>query len=246
MYRESYGHMNIIRDIRNLTFSQFIRTPYFENCAATQHNTEMRRVCRQDPMEVASNMIQIRTLKYKNWLYLNPALDFGQSSDSLYYRKRSHVRYESVLDDGQELAIRQFFEQHNIDMLPKQKEQGQANVRYERKIEELERDKDQANATSFHKVTGSASWNGEMVDTFVPKSHLDILSKYYSKDDIRYVLDNLDRQFESDALNYTYSYVDDYLKLLDKNRRRYIRLKEMSRRKINSTTTKFNREVMLT
>ena len=39
-----------------------------------------------------------------------------------------------------------------------------------------------------------------------------ILEKFYSLDDLRYILDNLDLEFERNVLKYSYNYVLKYIK----------------------------------
>jgi len=184
MYKDPFGYLN---DARDRSFSEFIRTPYREQCFHFHEKSpEFNRSCHnREWFETADNLIHARTLKYKNWIYVDPRW-FGLEGTYAYSR-RSLVRYESLLKEGQEAVLGKFLGEHCV-------------VRA---------------GGEFRPVVKHASYLGEehfRENAFVPETHEEVLKKY-TDDDLHFVLGQLDREFERNVLEYSYDYVEEYLRI---------------------------------
>lgn len=139
------------------------------------------------PFEEAENIIQLRTAKYKNWLGNDTS--FFAFNSTFPHETRSFLQYEQILKFGQEQAIGSVLRKHGIEI---------------------------KTGDNFEEFTNEVQMEGvrrlPKNKRFVPKDKMKILEKFYSLDDLRYILDNLDLEFERNVLKYSYNYVLKYIK----------------------------------
>ena len=149
------------------------------------------------PYEKADNLVQIRTQKYKQWLSDDPANATYSGSKDSFLKNRIHLRLESLttdqrIDDNNGTHVKEL--QHRL-------------------IGDPLWDRCVLMADSFREVTSHTTWNGNQKKD---KSKIDPLQEkkkmleMYSKEDLRFVLSQLDLAFEK-RLGYDYSYVYEML-----------------------------------
>ena len=68
----------------------------------------------------------------------------------------------------------------------------------------------------FVDVKGYVKWKGELDEVYTEESRESTLKKHYTVDDIKFILSEIDLDFEVNVLNHNYDYVYDYLKKMDK------------------------------
>lgn len=215
--------------VNSTTFSEFIRNPYQCECQPTAKQMDMPERCLDymkkctGIMESAPNPIQLRTAKYKNWLQdipigsHPPFFDFGQKSANIgsseidYNAYRYHLRYESLLEDSsssdnksnvsrQEKVIKEMMSRHcinqksrrgrNIDFSEQEFQPILSHISYSAKKNRIEK----REATKFSALE-------EMKE----------MLKVYTREDIKFVLEQIDSKFEAEVLGYTYDYVKMFL-----------------------------------
>mmetsp|Transcript_4642 Transcript_4642/g.6869 ORF Transcript_4642/g.6869 Transcript_4642/m.6869 type:complete len:359 (-) Transcript_4642:153-1229(-) len=168
MHKETYCY----NKGENLPFSDFIRSGY--TCRPHEG---------KNLTETAANIVRIRTRKYKNWLTRNP--DYFNFDAKPKFCTRVHLRYESIIEDGQENTIGKILKGYGID------KKG-----YFKPIK---------------KRAGPRGAIGkEYNETDFKREAIEVLSKY-SLEDLQFVLENLDLEFETNVLNYNYDYVLEYI-----------------------------------
>jgi hypothetical protein len=181
MMEETYDP--IMNGKRGKGFSSFIRAKY-EGKQST-------------PEKTADNLVQIRTQKYKQWLSDDPANATYSGSKDSFLKNRIHLRLESLttdqrIDDNNGTHVKEL--QHRL-------------------IGDPLWDRCVLMADSFREVTSHTTWNGNQKKD---KSKIDPLQEkkkmleMYSKEDLRFVLSQLDLAFEK-RLGYDYSYVYEML-----------------------------------
>jgi len=168
MHRQSY----CFNEEKSLSFSDFIRSDY-----ACQPNKK------KNFTETATNIVRIRSRKYKNWLTHNP--DYFNFDAKPKFCTRVHLRYESIIQDGQENTIGKILNGYGIQ-----------------------------NTSDFKPVTKHADPRGavgkEYNKTDFDREGIEVLSKY-SLEDLQFILKNLDLEFETNVLKYNYDYVLEYI-----------------------------------
>jgi len=191
MYGEPYDDIMKSKIDSGMSFSEFIRTTYEADCHP--NGNEMRRHRQKymdhckSPMEKAENIIQIRTDKYKNWLSMNPDKKTHSSGKDIFIKNRSHLRLESLVDNGeigQEKAMMEIFQKHCVPVkLP------------------------------FEAIVEKTNWGGpkKYKGAFDTTAERDKMLAHYSQDDLQFVLSQLDMDFEKDVLGYNYDYVHKLL-----------------------------------
>jgi hypothetical protein len=143
------------------------------------------------PAETADNLIKIRNQKYKQWLSDDPADGTYLGSKDSFLKNRIHVRLESMVD-GQ------------IDSGISAKDQRQL-------IGDPLLDRCIPTAENFREVTDYTKWLGRKKNkTFNAHEEKNMLLENYSKEDLRFVLSQLDLEFEN-RIGYDYSYVYEML-----------------------------------
>jgi len=157
----------------NVTFSTFLRKPYL--CYPHERSNET---------ETAPNIVQIRTRKYKNWLDRNNPKYFAFDAKPPFCT-RLHLRYESIVQDGQEATIGKMLQSYGI------RKEGE-----------------------FHKIvkgTGPLGPIGKVYSAETIKKEAQEILEKYTLQDLQFVLDNLNLELERTLFNYTYDYVVDYM-----------------------------------
>ena len=108
------------------------------------------------------------------------------------------MKYESIVEDGQEESIGRILQQYGI------MGGGGTSGRGE-KFQII------SGYTKFQQSSPSSQvYVGDDVDKF-QNNGIDLLRKYYTIDDLRFILETLDLDFERDVLNYSYDWVKYYI-----------------------------------
>jgi len=169
--------------------------------------------------ETAENVIQIRTQKYKQWLSENPAPEAFHGSKEQFLQNRIHVRLESYTIDNDGLT--------NSAKDPQERVIGRQLIDHCVHLYD-----------DFREVAGYTKWQGfvqpnkrklgvknmplavreEMADkeemknskSFDTEKEKQMVLKRYSKEDLRFVLSQLDMEFER-KLGYNYDYIYEML-----------------------------------
>ena len=109
-----------------------------------------------------------------------------------------YLKFESIVEDGQEESIGQILQQYGIlggRGISSRGEKFQIISGY----------------TNFKQSSPSSQvYVGDDVDKF-QNNGIDLLREYYTIDDLRFILETLDLDFERDVLNYSYDWVQDYI-----------------------------------
>lgn len=192
-------------------FSAFIRAPYGALCQPLDKNLRrsefQTRFCAKfkryffglipledTPAETADNLIKIREQKYKQWLSNDPIDGSFVGSKESFLKNRIHIRLESLVgDQGDRESQYQVIGQKLLDRCIR------VQVREE-----------------FHEVTEYTKWIGQK-DTNDKKKEFNVqeerkkLLATYTKEDLRFVLSQLDMEFEK-RIGYDYTYIYDILK----------------------------------
>jgi len=214
MYQETYDPEMREKGKRN-TFHDFIRLEYTARCQPKLDNVKKHlseyqiEFCKRfyveglfkskyDPIEVvaekADNLVQIRTAKYKQWLSDNPGVEAYTGDKDNYLKRRMHLRLEDLTNttDGTDAKTRQ----ENAFVKPLT---NRCVPLYDEFLETIERTK----------------WKGFMMDKWKGKEYdaaheRELLLKRYTKEDLRFVLSQLDLEFEK-KIGYDYSYIYELL-----------------------------------
>ena len=198
MMNETYDP--IMNGKRGEGFSSFIRAEYANVCQPADPMFCKKYKKKASPYETADNLVQIRTQKYKQWLSDDPANATYSGSKDSFLKNRIHLRLESV----ESLSTDQRIDDNN-DISAKELQR--------RLIGDPLWDRCVLMADSFREVTSHTTWNGNQKKD---KSKIDPLQEkkkmleMYSKEDLRFVLSQLDLAFEK-RLGYDYSYVYEML-----------------------------------
>ena len=172
-------------------FSAFLRAPYANVCHDEEDNLVEDAIC-----ETAANLVQARTLKYKQWLSDDPdEAAFAGGSKGEFLQSRIHIKLESIANYGTDDDLnteRQL--QHLRDPLSSRcvKAVGDRHFR-----------------PVNHHVSPRArgSWAKPRIDH---DEEGERLLQQYTKDDLMFVLSQLDLEFER-KIGYTYDYVFEML-----------------------------------
>ncbi len=206
MHRMSYDpEMN---EKGSKRFADFIRTDYTARCHPLPKDTKYRKqshyqvpFCNAfaktwseklfyDPNKViaerALNVIQIRTQKYKQWLSEEPSNEMFQGSRETFLKQRIHLSLENLTSHERKDVVGDELTSHCVPV-------------YKEFQDIIER-------TKWKGFKGSKE--GRPYDSVKEKHKM---LRKYSKTDLRYVLSQLDLEFER-KLGYTYDYVYALLK----------------------------------
>lgn len=150
------------------------------------------------PFEVAENVIQIRTMKYKQWLNAD-GVDNGSYSGSKekFLRNTIQVRLESLVQGNGPL---------NGECTSKELHWKFVGALLQNRCVNV------ANEKEFVPKVEYTKWKvrGEPKKTFDSKKEHREMLDIYSKEDLRFVLSQLDLEFEK-SIGYDYTYVYDLL-----------------------------------
>ena len=149
------------------------------------------------PFEVAENVIQIRTMKYKQWLNADGANKATyQGREDIFLRNTLQVRLESLVQGNGPL---------NGDCTSKELHWKFVGSLLQDRCVNVANEKEFVPKVEYTKwkVKGGAK---KKFDSKKEREMLDV----YSKEDLRFVLSQLDLEFEK-SIGYDYKYVDDYL-----------------------------------
>jgi len=215
-----------------ISFSQFLRANWTDGC---HEPFDYYKDCTY-PFESSKNVVQLRTEKYKNWLSDDPQYFAFDSKPP--HANRALIRHETILELGQEIAMSNAISgQFGLDM-----KRGDAFKSFGGYVKMLRPDgKDyQRRRPRIH--PGKRAYKSrergftrpgarvlleedemeerEMEERrrissgkpYIPPSNAYILDKF-SMDDVLFVLDNLDWEFETNVLNYTYDYALEYVSM---------------------------------
>ena len=149
--------------------------------------------------ERAENLVQVRTQKYKQWLSDDPdALSYSGDKDT-FLRNRIHLRLESLTPESS----------NGKDPTDLQ-EQFIGNELFHRCLKVYENFEGIVSKVKFKRTIHKA---GEAAyDASHEKKEL---LKLYTKDDLRFVLSQIDLVFEQQQLGYDYRYVHEILNQKD-------------------------------
>lgn len=194
---------------KKMRFSDFIRTDYTARChplpqdkkyAKQSHyqvpfchsfapNTWVQNLFYSPGKviaEKASNLVQIRTQKYKQWLSGDPSDDTFEGSREKFLQQRMHISLENLTSHERKDVIGNGLTARCVPV-------------YKDFEDVIERTKWKGYKTKI--------WAGKKFDSQKEKQKL--LGRY-SKSDLRYVLSQLDLEFEK-QLGYNYDYVYELL-----------------------------------
>ena len=147
----------------------------------------------QVAVENAANLIHIRTAKYKNWLSNDPAIEtYDGSSKEDFLRNRIHVRMEDLTIDN-----------NDVDNVRTQQYKTVIEPAADRCVRVKEH---------FESLLAHTKWKTRNADK--RNFHYEVekiqMLRYYSKAELRFVLSQLDMEFE-ESLGYNYDYVYELL-----------------------------------
>jgi hypothetical protein len=196
MMNETYDP--IMNGKRGEGFSSFIRAEYANVCQPRHTNFCKKNYRKRAmPYEKADNLVQIRTQKYKQWLSDDPANATYSGSKDSFLKNRIHLRLESLTTD-------QRIDDNN----------GTGAKELQRRlIGDPLWDRCVLMADSFREVTSHTKFRhprqkeNRKIDPLQEKKKM---LEMYSKEDLRFVLSQLDLAFEK-RLGYDYSYVYEML-----------------------------------
>lgn len=168
-------------------FSAFLRASYTNICQDDVGTMKGEDVC-----ETAENLIQARTLKYKQWLSDDPDRAMYVGSREAFLQSRLHVRLEDVAnrDDGATTRRRQ--------------RKFLADALRERCVQA--RTANEFRAVTYKTTHSMTPWHKKIDAT---KETKQMLAKY-TKEDLRFVLSQLDLEFER-KIGYDYDYIFEML-----------------------------------
>lgn len=234
MLQESYDDTFNAKKV-HARFNEFIRMPYTAACQPTQIRSKYQQAfCNklagnpffdQDPKNIiaerAKNVVQIRTEKYKQWLSNEPGEEAYRGSKHDYLLKRIHVRLEDLNDERYGMTAKERQERLIADPLWKRCIPVHGD---------------------FQETIEWTKW-GRVRERHKGKSYnvnkeKKMLLKRYSKEELRFVLSQLDMEFEK-KLGYNYDYVYRLLDSPDvqekpRERRGIKRVKRQRSKKINN------------
>jgi hypothetical protein len=196
MMNETYDP--IMNGKRGEGFSSFIRAKYANVCQPRHTNFCKKNYRKRAmPYEKADNLVQIRTQKYKQWLSDDPANATYSGSKDSFLKNRIHLRLESLTTD-------QRIDDNN----------GTGAKELQRRlIGDPLWDRCVLMADSFREVTSHTKFRhpGQKENRKInPFQEKEKMLEMYSKEDLRFVLSQLDLAFEK-RLGYDYSYVYEML-----------------------------------
>ena len=186
MFRQPYDP--IMAEKAKNGFSSFLRAGYSAECQPARSLCQKYHL-QASPHETAENIIQIRTQKYKQWLS-----DAPRNSN----KNRVHLRLES-------LTIENDLSDNPVP----------ARALQQKLIINQLKDRCVQFQEKFKAVTSKTNRRWKSTDKekevfFSPNLEKKNLLKKYSKDDLRFVLSQLDLEFEKE-IGYDYSYVYELL-----------------------------------
>jgi len=216
-------------------FNKFIRMPYTAACQPMLIRSKYQQAfCNKlagnpffahDPHDIiaerAKNVVQIRTEKYKQWLSNEPGEEAYRGSKHDYLLKRVHVRLEDLSDERYGKTAKERQERLIADPL------------WKRCIPVY---------GDFQETIERTKWGGvrerHKGRSFDANKEKKTLLKRYSKEELRFVLSQLDMEFEK-KLGYNYDYVYRLLDSPDvpeklKERRGPKRVKRQTLKKIKN------------
>lgn len=178
-----------------VTFGQHVREHTLQEKFRLEHKHHFA--------ETADNIVKIREKKYKQWLSDDPSADTFKGSKEVFLKNRIHVRLESIIDDhcdgknctknGRDVKLSQY--QHIARKLLDRC----ISVPFYEDFQEI---------TKYTKFDDPNSTKHIYFN--VQKEREETL-QMYEKDDLRFVLSQLDLEFEK-QIGYDYSYINDILK----------------------------------
>jgi len=171
-------------------FSSFIRAAY-SNICHDDNNENATEV----PCESAANLVQARTHKYKQWLSDDPDSATYSGSKESFLQSRIHVRLESVVATADDAAS---MKKHQTKYIRDPLRERCVFVTGDMIFR----------AVTFH--TTNSEYNNRLHRTIDPDQEKKEMLKKYSKEDLRFVLSQLDLAFER-QIGYDYGYVYDIL-----------------------------------
>jgi len=206
---------------RRISMARFLRAGYGAFCQPTPKRTEnpiQLEFCNKFVKklwfgmqtkyllsETAENVIQIRTQKYKQWLSDDFSDETVRGSKEDFRKNRLHVRLESLTfsDEGGE---------GNSIVNVEDDETNQWEVvgkpLLDRCIPVAEYFKAVTTHTKFDNKRTKGQRTGQKFDAARERN---LLLRRYSKDDLRYIMSQLDMEFEK-KMGYNYDYVYEMLK----------------------------------
>lgn len=215
IFQESYDPEMRAKRRKVRTFAAYLKEEYTCRCQPIQQQKKdgqskyQKKFCKKiakslpwfgigfDPDKViaerAKNVIQIRTEKYKQWLSddPDPIVYSDSSSKEQYLKNRIHVRLEDLASEH----VSSYEEARDLQ----EKVVGDQLLNHCVPIYE-----------HFHEVVERTKWQGYTPRgknrPFNPSKEKMAMLKRYSKQELRFVLDNLDMEFEK-KLGYNYDYV---------------------------------------
>ena len=231
IYLETYDN-TFSAKMFHARFNEFIRMPYTAACQPTQIRSKYQQAfCNElagnpffarDPHNIiaehAKNVVQIRTEKYKQWLSNEPGEEAYRGSKHDYLLKRVHVRLEDLSDEKYGKTARA--RQEHLIADPLWKRCVPINGDFQETIER----------TKWGEVR--ERYKGRSYDANKEKK---VLLKRYSKEELRFVLSQLDMEFEK-KIGYNYDYVYRLLDSPDvpETRRGRKRVKSQTLKNINN------------
>ena len=204
MFEQAYDP--IMNRKRGDGFSSYIRAPYGGICQPRK-----AKACKEinksgSQYETAENLIQARTQKYKQWLSNAPNNSTYSSSEEIFLQNRIHVRLES-------LTAYQDGENDENDVTAKELQRTIIGDPLSKLCVPMN---DNFNEVTTHTNQWAAEQGGNVIDQKKRRNKVDVkqetmkLLSIYSKEDLGFVLSQLDLKFEK-KLGYDYSYVFDML-----------------------------------
>ena len=212
--------------MRNQSFSDFIRSEYVSICFPENHKKcrkhnggrtyhDTRRVYREGgklnvrydpvpknvtPFERADNLVQARTMKYKQWLNIDePDNRTYIGSRDEFVDNTLHVRFESIVP---------LYESSNGNSTSRELQNkfiGEPLRKRCIRIADEDTFEERVKYTKFNPKTDKKL--KPKFDTFKERKKMLAL---YSKEDLRFVLSQLDLDFER-SIGYNYDYVYDMI-----------------------------------
>jgi hypothetical protein len=210
IYKETYDK-TFNRKIHHSKFPAFIEEPYTASCQPQYHQNEFHSVFQnkfcsslvkdktwfgvdQDAIiaERAMNVVQIRSEKYKQWLSQEPGEEAYRGEKVDFLAKRVHIRYEDLTDA-----------KYGKDV--KERQQNVVGEQLWKLCVPIYK--------TFTETKEKLKWQKHTdanAKPFDSKKEKQKMLKYYSKEELRFVLSQLDMEFEK-KLGYNYDYVHELL-----------------------------------
>lgn len=186
MMEEAYDP--ILNAKRKDGFSSFIRDTYSNSCHDDSNGKGGNGIC-----ESAPNLVQIRTQKYKQWLSNNPHNSTYVGTKESFLQSRIHVRLEDVASSPS----------NDSDTKKRQIKHIRDPLR-----QLCIKSPDRLRPVTTH-TTLNMRYNKKKIKIDPEEEKMRMLKKY-SKDDLRFVLSQLDLEFEK-KIGYDYGYIYDIL-----------------------------------